>query len=861
MPNVYDDQQTTSLEDLESTSAAPSATPPTGRLESAPELATREGDVESARTDNQLGRGYVGQNNTKNGNIAKVIGKKGSSLAAKKALIIGGVIGGSTLLMLLVVIVMFIGLLKIPNFAQNITTYEFARVLRTTAQNIERINAEKIAIDSASNSSYQEMSKLATASAKAGQLWSRLDKYRPNKVISNLGTSGDFTFNYETKNFLGISREQLVSITTKDKTIPIPKTSLVDRLVPGKQFLNDIKFSTDVAPQLKRALLANDIGPIIRSSVAKDIRQQLGISLIAWKIGAYRGKSQADALIQQERDSLRTISDTTAIDESLSADEKAAGKAAADAIDKAVASDTGAQSIIDNGGDVTTIADTAMSKTIVESSLKSVQGALKTAVGVANPLYEYAVPACIIYDGSLVNSAATIDAQNSQLQRTYYEVASAADQQKKGNVDGEAIGAMSTKLGDTSTGVAYKRASGSTVDTSSYQSSQASPSGDFSIADAILPPQLAPIADNAAKICPVATNIWVGAGIGAVNLAVAAILAIPTGGTDIGAEAAGSAATEAALTTTTKTITQRVIGKVFSRAALKGTVNFIKKATVQVGLTAGATFLAKFYTLTRVGSLHNGLAIGTTFQNDADAGGNLAANQLDREQNYSRPLTDQEYSLANGEDQQYIASANKEQSAYQRYIALTNPSSLASTMGLAVYNTFHYSFGTKLINAFSSLLNPLRTIGTVIGDTGLHSVFADSGVTSVNHAYGNVQFGWSPDEENLINSDASYLPVANQQALDDSGKESEINAKYSPCFDGSVTIGQLLSQETGLGGSDKYYIVRDTNGNVVSDQGLCSPDNLGLKNPTYGNLVVRWRLAHAYSNSLDNLMGMQEVTN
>jgi hypothetical protein len=123
--------------------------------------------------------------------------------------------------------------------------------------------------------------------------------------------------------------------------------------------------------------------------------------------------------------------------------------------------------------------------------------------------------------------------------------------------------------------------------------------------------------------------------------------------------------------------------------------------------------------------------------------------------------------------------------------------------------------------------------------------------------YGNVQFGWSDDEENLIDSDNSYLPLENQEVLDRAaairpgdpngcaaGEAAEdcISATYGACFTDS--IGTLLSSGD---------IQRDSSGNVIPNEGLCSPDNLGVDNPDYGTLVFRWRLAMSYNTTLTQL--------
>jgi hypothetical protein len=159
--------------------------------------------------------------------------------------------------------------------------------------------------------------------------------------------------------------------------------------------------------------------------------------------------------------------------------------------------------------------------------------------------------------------------------------------------------------------------------------------------------------------------------------------------------------------------------------------------------------------------------------------------------------------------------------------------------------------GAKNLNVFAdignSLLNPVKSLAGMFGTMFTPNALASASVTSVNTYYGNIQFGYTKAEQDLT-EDPSYRPLDNQMILEQSGKEDEISSKYGKCFDGSVSIGNMI--QNGL-------IERDADGNVLPDKGDCSPKNLSFNNPVYGDLVFRWRVAQSYNNTLDQLAEMQ----
>lgn len=743
--------------------------------------------------------------------------------------------GGGSAVILVIILVVLLGSLKIPNFAQHIAAYQFARVTRTMAKNSERIAAQKMGIEAADNTLYAKLG------AKYGGLrdntWGKLDKYRPNKVIDNFKTSDTLKFNYGEPGILG--RQQLLGVTIGNKSVPVNSDArLASKLIPGVQFGKNVSFAKEFAPALDQALRANDIGPIVRGKVAKQIRQQLGISLIAWKVGKYQGKTDAEARALITQDTYHAVSGNDPVTNpkvssqeinQTAEDVKAAQTAAVD-------SPEGIKAIVEAPNELPQGVIDALEK----SSVSSLGGAVKAAIGFANPLYAVAVPVCLIYDGSLEKSGSTINTQNAQLQRQFYLVASSANQQMDGyQASGEAVGAMNWKLGNIEKSNPELRAGGQKVNTSNYASVQASPTGQFSIADALFPEAIAGVLNEGAKSCPAITNVWLGGTLGVINI----LAVFASGGTAGGAEAGAVVAVEQV----TPRLMTRVLAKYTTTKAFAKV--FAKDTAKQVSAIVAGTIIAKMIVMSQVGAAHSSLATDTSFNNDADSGGNLAAGRIMQQQFSGRPLTSAEASASNVKDQLFATAQTKHQSLYERYASLSNADSLLTRFGTTLSTNLNPSLFSSLLGLGSKLFNPVAVFGNSLGMFSPRAALAASSVDNSN--YGNVQWGWSDQENALIDGDDSYKMLPNQAILDASGNQDKITAEYGKCFDGSLQMGDMLADK---------YIVRDTDGNILSDDSLCSPKSLGVNNPTYGNMVFRWRVAQSYNNTLDQLMGAQDIT-
>ncbi|HSW37392.1 MAG TPA: hypothetical protein VLG37_03435 [Candidatus Saccharimonadales bacterium] len=737
----------------------------------------------------------------------------------------------------------FLGALKIPHFMEHITSYQFARTTRQMSQDATNITEEKIAIDAASPTLRARIKARFNdlpGVQKTKETWARLDKYRPNKIISNYDTDGTFHINYD-------SSGRVVGVTLTDRTVLVDEPTGLTRFIPSVKFKSDVEFAKDVAPALKTALKADDIGPIIRGQVSKKIRDELGISWVAWKYGEYAGKSPTEAELQQARDMVKAINDegvqaskTKAVDD--------ATKEAKNQLEEDIKNDAKLKQIVDDGG----IDKTAGA--IIDKAA-STGGLLKGVASFLSPVYSIAMPICIIYDGSSIKQhGSTINHQADAQIKTGSYLASAADEIRHGyNVPAEGDGSLSNRLGDIPQTPSELRASGIQVDTSRYSSVQSTPSGSFSYTafDAIFGGGVAATFANslADNVCPIATNVYLAVGAGVVN-----ILACfnPFGGTEscVGEEAAAEGA---------QTFLGRLGSQIASRLISEeaGSTASAVGGYLQHGLTdlvktgaklAGATFLTRGIVLSRMNAAHNGLQSNVDLAVDADSGLNLLGGRICQQQLACRPLTNAESAQSHIADQQFLGEKAASLGAFQRYASLNNPDSLLSRFGMSVMGRFQLSSVASIMRFGSALLEPLKSLASLF--MGLNSHLALAASTSANTDYGNVQWGYSAAETKLLKTDPSYRPLENQEILDQSGKEDAISGKYLKCFDGSKQVGDMLAE--GL-------IQRDDTGDVIG--GLCSPKNLSEANDEFGpQMVFRWRVAQNYNNSMNQLTSEQDVT-
>jgi hypothetical protein len=774
--------------------------------------------------------------------------KLGSIGSSQKKWVIGIVasVGGVSIIAL-VLLLMLASFLKIPQLGAHIAEYEFARVLRQSVQTSQNITEEKVALDATDGGVYDGV-KQKYQNLRNGT-WGKLDKYRPDKVIKNMNGANQMNVNYEEKPDL-LGRYRLKSVSVGESEY-FPSAQGKTRFVPGLSqaidFKNKVSFAQDVQPALSSSLKANDIGPIIRGRVSKQIRQELGIGLIAWSVGKYTGKDEAKARLQEVRDAHQAISEKDSVSAS-DAQVKDGVEAANSTLEEDLNDDKATQAIIDNGGSDPNV-ESAIEKAITP-------GGFDSTIKAINPVFNAAMAFCIVYEGSMVDAAPTINGQTDAQQRAFYYTESAADQEKSGHTTGEAVGAFNAQLGDFTSSNPEVRATGGRADTGDAISSQASATGDYTMVN-ILP--LGSVFDGPFRAaCPVLANPFVGAS-GAAVLAGAQL--IPGFGE---AEDAAVAAADEATASVTSRVLSGITSKFASKEAAKETVGkaaaktrFIVSDTAKTGAKlAGASILAKLVVMSKSMQLNNGLEQNADFANMADSGGNINSNEVMRKQYYGRPLDQPETAGEHTADMKYLADQNAKESTYNRYIAISNPDSLLNKAAVLTANTVQHSFITKFASMTGKLFDPVGSLNKIFGTFLTPKTLADATVTNANTYYGNVQQGFSAAEMNLLKTDDSYKMLENQRILDDSGQYDAIEAKFNKCY--TDKIGDLLARGD---------IQRDKEGNVTNDDNIadndhvCAPNDLGLANSTFGpQMVFRWRVAHSYSNGLDHLIDQQEVT-
>ena len=775
----------------------------------------------------------------KPGGVAKIKGWA-KKLGGNKKLLIGGGLGGGALIAGFIFIILTLGSLLIPNFAQDMIAYQLARVTRETMASDAEITGDKILIDSSSDSAFTQAVK-KYKNLKSG-VWENINKYRPEKVVDNLKASDQLYYETTTsKPILGFTRERITKIHINGNAIDVPQntTSILDKLSHPLSYAKSLWQSNKAIEGALSDTLGTTVRGtnfIIRGKVAGIINEQVKIVRTRWSkedLNKDNGASTETADVKNAQESFNTATNNTQA--ATTAEENAGAEggtaqAAEQATEQCVTNPTCLEQNIKSGGGITAGAAAILNKAFASSILSS-------AVKIIGPTYAIAQPACMMYNASMINSGGIIKANSQEDERTGYSIASAADQQKYGNVNGEAIGALSRQMGangEVARSNVEQRASGVSIDTtSSGVNPQASGAGTYTydVFDF-----LGPGADGALRAvihpaCEVFDNVWSGAIIG-----LAAIL-IP------GLRGALGGAEEGTLA-----VIREILGNIGSSIKTMFKPSELAKLGAISGATIAGSLFAKYVTLQHMGAANNGLAQNETYDDQADAGMNLYSQDVDRQQNYAAPMTAAGTAQAKAMDTAYLTQQEQSKSAFQRYLAIDNPASLVDKLGTMTIAHMNTGSLSSVVTSAARIFNPVTAFSSVFNLFQSKSMAA-AATTSDTSDYGIVQWGWTPAEENAYESNPSYSMLDNQQALDASGKEQEISSKYGKCF--TDDLSDLLANGD---------IQRDNSGNVLPNVGDCAPDNLGMHNPQYGDLVFRWRVAMRNDNNLNQLLDTQNAT-
>lgn len=764
---------------------------------------------------------------------------------------IAATIAGGGLIAVVIAFFLFLSSLKLVQLAENITVYNMARSARTLRLGTAGVMEENIASQTASDNLLARL-KTRFGETKLAKGIEKFNRLRPEKVFKNFNSRIEPVYTTTGTNILGQPKKTFQGYNYKglDGTVSFIEKADQKWFKPFSNSTERVRFATDWAAVLDKDL--QGYKPYVRGGVLSKIRADKGIRLKWWdKAGKdYNGVTRDKAARLAQQDAERAINDPAESSckvVSVCDAEKETKKARQDALKEAVDDpDGGGAATVESKVDDATAKKLAVA--VKESGVSKVISAFST-------VYAVAVPLCLVYEGSLENSADDIDSNSDSLQRTYFAVSSAADQQKTGETTPEAIGGFNDKLGDTTNSIPELRASGQAIDTSTVLNQlelpQSSATGTFSLLNVALGDSDVVDAMNyiADYGCEWLTDLWVGGGV-----AVAEFIAslFTGGGTKVTAETSKQGV-KLMLQNLGKRLafegTRKIAQEKGRAAALKLTAGkFLFKTGLMVGGTLGATELAKMAVIKHMGAANDGLATGTTFANQADMGGNLFAQDMNRSVLYGRPMTSPEVAQSKTDDLAYINDVNSRKSFGERYFALSNPSSLLSKVGLATQSLFSQK-GNSLGKLFSTigkaLSMPMKFISSILGK----NAFAAENTISGAGDYNIVQWGWSSEELGLIdNNPDEYSPMVNDLVLDQSGKAGDIENKFGKCF--SNSIGTLLADE---------HIQRELDGKVKPDDGDCAPNKLGINNAEFGDgMVFRWRLSKMNDNILQQMLDIQE---
>ncbi len=770
---------------------------------------------------------------------AKYTGIKGqaSKLLKNKWLAGFGVAGAGAILVVIILIMIFMQALKVPHLMENIATYQSARIVQRMNTQNNRAFRSYIGTKTADSATYKKFSEKYNAKTQPMKdMWSKLDRWRPNQQIKLLNTQGTA--------ILQDSRGRVIGIQIDGKPVMKPVLKYRQQLIPGYKFVTNVRFAQEVAPALNKAIGGNKPAVLVNSKTANIYRKALKVPRVAWKAGQYSGASPQEADRAVVRAGAKVVDDATS-ESKLQSKTTAITDGSEDVKEARVAAlavDAVVDDAIKNKGGVLQPVKDAVNK-VGDDSL------FQKGLAAVNPIYAVATPICIVYDGSVSNSGPTIDRNINASSANYLHMSAASDQIKDGKtVDASIAGAYSRKLGPVFNSSAQKTASGEASQPRGTISPHAGAGGIFTMFNVVFGGSDGKSAEAdfanglAENACPVLLNYWVAGGVAVANLIA---IGFTGGGAAAVEKAAGQVAVVSVKSAASRIASRLTVGAITNGA--KNTTKFVGKQAMFAAGIASTTYLMRMIVANQAGQL---AASGTEWGDDAaettDMSANIYYGELGRKMYYDAPLSTDEVKKSNASDVAFLKKQNKEKNAYTRYLALSNPQSLLSRFGASTYTAMYSSpFASVLTNA-KDVVNPVAW-----GDkfASLMSPPALAGASTTGATYGNIQFGWTKAQLAWLNDELNE-PLENQRILSDSGREDDIKNDLGKCF--TETTGTLLQNGD---------ILLKSNGQVNESEGACSPNNLGLGNDSYGpDMVMRWRAAQADTLDLDEKLNLQEVT-
>ena len=805
------------LRDAEDQAPQSSASPSTSQPVAGPE--------KSLYNQGQTASGRLNFTNLAGGNRKKVAIGGAAAIAAATLIAIIAYIGSS---------------LELPHL-HNILNRRLLSSSRTLIRNITTLSTEKVAVDLTTDAEAQKL----LSQSKLGKA---LNAYNPRVAIRNMKAEGALDFETDPKT------GKITGVLIDGQRVPAPelkKFSPLKNRTAWKNFYKDIYAKTD------QALLRDGQSYIVRTRVSKALITEFGGKLWFWERKGIRDKNKT--LKEAVRDTQLTLFDDIqdpntakngAITDNLNKAAQNAVKDERDCLAKPDCADKARQlSLFEASGAAKRVGDYA-------KQIKDVTDPLHSAV---SSFYIIGAPLCMIYDGSTKTAKTIIEAQQSSALRAYLTVANASDQQIPGHTIGQAVGGLVNYIGDFHDTNPEKLARNEPINTTNEPYSQTARLQNYTIFDTVFGGGAAATgaADLANWMCPILLSNEL-----LIILLTYQATAFLTGPIKAFVDRLASEGVKIAAQTAMKQVFNSTFKRIFSNS-LEGRV--LRSSALKFGVANGTayattdalTIAARMAVEAEMGALING-GDRKDFVNQADMGAVAYNTQMDRQQNFGRPVTADESQKIALLDKQYLSAHRAKQSIFQQYLALSNPDSVASNTAVTTYEAMQkpgrivtalLHFPKYFLAAFHSLFSPFNAK-------------AKAAATEYTTTYNMAPWTWTPDEQSFIDNDPSFDPLVNAKLVEPHA--DAIAAEYGACFTDSM--GDLLSGEKYGGEANRKVQLDDQTGNVIANRGDCSPDNLSYKNTKFNTkfgdkMVLRWRYYMSLQKSVCELLDIQNVNN
>ncbi|MDL2341589.1 MAG: hypothetical protein QFB87_00735 [Patescibacteria group bacterium] len=668
----------------------------------------------------------------------------------KNKLIVGGGIGGGALLIIgfAFFLFAFLGPLKTVHFATILRSVGFARFNLYTRRVYARTTFDAAVLTSDSTGNF----KLEKRS-----LSEKLRRVNPEKQLRVLGNEDALKFKFDGKSTFGGLRKtnafKGVEVNGKSITLDelakqnFPKAESYDKLSARQRWTVESQFVSQIQTGLSDRLSVGNRA--FRSSVYNGFRQAAGISMVKWvnKAKEFAGKTPAEAEKLNLQETEQRISGAGA-KSGISEINNEADQYRKDVLKAAEAG----------------------KPTADVRPISKLNGKIADASGGVF----LATAACIIHDLNNSIAQAKLQRERGSLQMGH-DVLTAADQIKKGDITGEALGAENARWDGAEGSVLYKQATGENITRADTNQLSSIPTTD---------PQ-STFGDVISIVNGVADNITIPVPGLASALHAIGLGSVVTGIQDKECEVIlnqyvqyGIAGGELVVTVATVGGAEGVIQGI--KAALYGAL----KLTGTVGLGEILGKLIDNSIKNIAGTEYSGVQTGTDLYSQSAVGVDALAQPGNRMISYGRHLDSQEVTGSQQLAMSEIKAENSKSSAANRYLAIDNPTSLLGSLVAKM----PVSFSTLFLSLRSSMLhlsNLLVSPGNLMGSFGSlltagHPAFAAS-VTTVNGGdFGIDEQGWSNQELDRIDTDPSFSGLALAQFVEP--RYDELDSKYSPCY-------------------------------------------------------------------------------